>query len=54
VNKLLAIPLATPQRKLPAKTPGEPEQALRVVRESLHANPPQLRFVARDLRLPQL
>jgi hypothetical protein len=53
MNKLIAKPQPTSQPQRPPAAPDD-SQVLRVLRDSLRADPPQLRFVARDLRLPQL
>jgi hypothetical protein len=46
-----ALSDAGPAVALPAV---EHPTALRVARDALRADPPRLRFVSRDLRLPQL
>jgi hypothetical protein len=53
MNKLIVKPRTTSQPLLRPAAPDD-SQVLRVLRDGLRADPPQLRFVARDLRLPQL
>jgi hypothetical protein len=52
LSTLASRPSAKPDER-PAIVNDE-AASLRIVRQSLQADPPSIRFVARDLRLPQL
>ena len=54
MNKEITREPKTSQFKLAMPETDETSQVLRVVRQGLRADPPEIRFVARDLRLPQL